>query len=203
MKYLSPSLIVAALGFCALSARASYGFTGSSTSLGSLTLAQGLQAESASATLEAFDGASGSPTATLIGGSFSVYSGFDATQPASGDLLGAGSSPFSNLMLVTPLISSSLSLGAATALAIAFNLHGASHALPGDYTIFFDPNVSFSDHTRQGTELKTPVSIEVQVLPEPVAAPEPSQVLAGALLLGGAGLVYARRRWLGRNSAKA
>jgi len=203
MKHLNQSLLIAVLGFCAINAHASYGFTGSSTSLGSLTLAPGLQAETASATLEAFDGASGSPIATLIGGSFSVYAGFDATQPASGNLLTSDASPFSNVLLASPSIPSSLSLDAETTLDIDFNLHSASHATPGDYTIFFDPNVSFSEHTRQGTELKTPVSIEVEVLPEPVATPEPSQMLSGVLLVGGAGLVFARRHWSRRNSSPA
>ncbi len=193
-------LIVSALGFCALSARASftYGYIGGFTSYGKATVSSSSQILDSSFTISVYDTTTSTlPTVTLGITTHSVYAGLLTTP--TGSALDQVADPFTAFSITSPTTGSTLAVsktGVDTTFDVSFTLQKAKLAPTGEYTIFFDPTLNFSPHNG-GTKSDTEAYIQIDVVP----APEPGQMVAGGILVGFSGFILLGRRLIKKQAS--
>ena len=201
MKNTIKTLAIISLAVCAISAKASYSYAVGSSPGDYVPGDQGAVSPGSTVNDAAFAitlaGANGSKY-TFGGATLSVYAG-DLLVPAGSPLSGA-SSPFSTLSLT----GGGFTVGNQYAKGVTspdFTLQFVVKptATPGDlFTVFFTPSFSAYTGSGGGTAPQQYGNFNVQI----AAVPEPSQAIAGAMLLGCGALVFTGRRYLSKFAAK-
>lgn len=206
MKNTIKSIAIISLAVCAISAKASYSYAVNSSPGDYVTGDIGPVDPGStvnSATFNVVLGGANSARYTWGSAALSVYAG-DISSPTGSPLTG-GSSPFTALSLTgggfTPgqIYAKGVTSPNWT---VSFTLKSAGLNAGDVYTVFFTPTFSAFTGNGSSSPIDNPAQAYGNFNVEIAAVPEPSQAIAGAMLLGCGALVFTGRRWMRKNAAK-